>query len=346
MQRQFTAIRLEIGHSIHLGSFREDYETSETRLHSDAFYAAIVQAWSSLGVAHPLVSEVGLTEAPPLSFVVSSLFPFFKANEKSEPTYFFPVPTSGLPLKNESLRDRIKHVQWLDGVQFRSLLETGFLKNEDVAFVQGKFYTAPNAGFEANFMQTDLHPRVYVPRVGETNDKNEAVSDTVIFYLERLFFREGCGLFCLAQFDDESIKTDVETALDFLQTEGLGTDRHVGHGQFEYKMDDFEAFADLPVSDFSLNLSLFCPESQAQLSTMLDPDRSRYSLLKRGGWITSEPDLSVRKDSIYMFREGGIFKTNLPSAGKTWDLRPREVLGEGHPIWRVGRSLFLPVTVV
>lgn len=344
MQRPFTVIRLEIGHSIHLGSFREDYETSETMLHSDALYAAIVQAWSVLGVSHPLVSSVKLAVAPDPRFAISSLFPFFKSPKNAVPIYFFPVPVSGLLLKNEALRDRIKHVQWLDADEFRCVLETGFLKNENADFVQGKFYTA-RPDFDKDFMQTDLHPRVYVPRVGETDDEGKPVSDTVIFYLERLFFQEGSGLFCLAQFDNPEIKTQVKTALEFLQDEGIGTDRHVGHGQFTLnEIENFEHFDGLPASDFSLNLSLFCPESQTHLSAMLDPERSRYALLKRGGWITSEPDLSVRKDSIYMFREGGIFKTSLPSAGKTWDLRP-SILKEGHPIWRVGRSLFLPVNV-
>jgi CRISPR-associated protein Csm4 len=342
MQRQFTVIRLEIEHSIHLGSFREDYETSESLLHSDSLYSAIIQAWRNIGVQHPLVSEEQLEIAPDPRFTISSLFPFFKSEKSAEPIYFFPVPISGWALRDESLRDKIKHVQWLDLTQFRHLLETGFLKNEDADFVKRKFYTA-RPDFEPDFMQAVLHPRVYVPRVGETNDSGKTVSDTVIFYLERLFFREGSGLFCLSTFDDAQIKADVKVALEYLQDEGLGTDRHVGHGQFTLQeMENFGGFDGLPDSDFSLNLSLFCPENQPQLSAMLDPDHSRYALLKRGGWLTTEPDLSVRKDSVYMFREGGIFKTNVETAGKSHDLRPA-VLGSGHPVWRVGKSLFLPI---
>lgn len=344
MQRPFTVIRLNIDHAIHLGSFREDYESSEIMLHSDALYAAIIQAWCSQGIAHPLVSQTQLAETPDPRFVISSLFPFFRPPENAEPVYFFPIPVSGIPLKDEALRDKIKHIQWLDTEQFRNLLETGYLKHEKDDFIQGKFYTG-NPGFDRNFMQKALHPRVYVPRLGETDDKENPIRDTVIFYLERLFFKAGSGLFCLAQFDDDQIKAEVEAAFSYLQYEGLGTDRHVGHGQFSCNpMEAFQYFDGLPVSDYALNLSLFCPESATQLSAMLDPGRSRFTLLKRGGWITTEPDLSVRKDSIYMFREGSIFKTGQTTAGKTVDLRPA-VLGDGHPVWRVGKSLFLPLKV-
>jgi CRISPR/Cas system CSM-associated protein Csm4 (group 5 of RAMP superfamily) len=187
MQRQFTVVRLNISHSIHLGSHREDYETSETMLHSDALYAAIIQAWRSTGIAHPMVSNSKLATTPELGFAISSLFPYFKASEKADPIYFFPVPISGLPLKNESIRNTFKNIQWLDLEQYHCFLQTGFLKDENTDFIKGKFYTN-RVDFEKDFMQFDLHPRVYVPHIGKTNDKGESVTDTEIFYIERMFF--------------------------------------------------------------------------------------------------------------------------------------------------------------
>jgi CRISPR/Cas system CSM-associated protein Csm4 (group 5 of RAMP superfamily) len=88
---------------------------------------------------------------------------------------------------------------------------------------------------------------------------------------------------------------------------------------------------------------------------MIDDD-SRFELIRRGGWITTQPYMTYRKKSIQMFREGSVFslpKTravveNSFKAGKTVDLRPE--LPEGmkqveHPVWRVGKSIFIPVNL-
>lgn len=341
MQHQFIAFRLEIEHSIHLGSFREDYETSQSMMHSDTLYAAIIKTWNDIGIRHSLVSQGHVVPKPELDFSLSSLFPFFRSTKNALPIYFFPVPIGGFSLRNEKLRDEVKKIQWLDLDQFRSILETGYLKTEKLEHIHGNFYTACS-DFDDGFMKAVLHPRVYVPRVGDIDDNGNPINDTVIFYIERLFFKEHCGLFCLAEFDTKEIEDDVMAALDYLQYQGIGTDRHVGHGQFTLQRDPFDGFDELPASDFSVNISLFCPENQSQLATMLEDNKVRYSLLKRGGWITSEPDLFVRKNSVYMFKEGSIFKINSPVAGKIVDLRP-SILQQGHPVWRVGRSIFLPI---
>jgi CRISPR-associated protein Csm4 len=341
MQRQFIAFRFEIEHSIHLGSFREDYETSESMLHSDTFYSAIIKTWNDIGIKHPLVSDEHIAPIPELGFSLSSLFPFFKSSENSLPVYFFPVPAGGFSLRNEKLRDEIKKVQWIDLDQFRSVLESGYLKTEKQEHIRGEFYTACT-DFDDGFIRAKLHPRVYVPRMGEIDDNGIPIKDAVVFYIERFFFREHCGFFCLAEFDDKEIEDNVMAALEYLQYQGIGTDRNVGHGQFTLHRAPFDGFDELPTSNFSISISLFCPNNKDELATILEDKQVRYSLLKRGGWITSEPDLTVRKNSVYMFKEGSIFKTCSSVAGKIVDLRP-SVLGQGHPIWRVGRSIFLPI---
>lgn len=332
MQRQFTAIRLNIQHSIHLGSHREEYDSSESMLHSDSLYSAIIAAWAVLGVEHS-VFDVPRNDVPrdlDLGFAITSLFPFFREKADAKPLYFFPVPKPGLNVADPR---RYREVKWLSMVPFKSYLQTGQI-NETEGEVKGAFFTTDNR-FDPKFMQSEVQPRAYVPRL------HEAETDTVIFYIERLFFREHCGLFGLATFDNDDIRAKVMLALDYLQDAGIGTDRNVGHGQFEYEMGAFDHFADLPNSDHALNLSMFLPESQSQLADMLDSDACCHDITKRGGWITTWPHLSYRKDSVYMFREGGVFKTNQPIAGGTVNLRPG-VLGHGDPVLRVGRSVFLP----
>lgn len=341
MQRQFTAIRLNFHHSVHLGSHREEYDRSDSILHSDTLYSAIIAAWAVLGVEHPMldVTRNAVPRDLDLGFAFTSLFPFFRKNADAKPVYFFPMPKSGLNVADQR---PYRDVHWLSTASFKQYLKTGEV-TETSGNVRGAYLTT-SADLDPTFMQSDIHPRAYVPRLGEVDKDEKPVTDTVIFYIERLFFKEHCGLFGLATFDNDAIRTKVMLALDYLQDAGIGTDRNVGHGQFQYETGAFNQFDDLPESDHALNMSMFLPESKAQLAGMLASDHSRHELAKRGGWLTTWPHLTYRKNSVYMFREGGVFKTNRPFAGGTVDLRPA-VLTDRIPVLRVGRSVFLPVKV-
>lgn len=336
MQRQFTAIRLNFHHSVHLGSHREEYDRSDSILHSDTLYSAIIAAWKALDVEHPVLEYTAKTP-PDLGFAISSLFPFFRKNTDEKPVYFFPMPKSGLNVADpRPYRD----VRWLSTAPFKHYLKTGEI-TEASGSIKGPYLTT-SADVDPAFMQSDIHPRAYVPRLDEVDKDGKPVTETDIYYIERLFFKEYCGLFGLATFDNDDIRAKVMLALDYLQDAGIGTDRNVGHGQFHYETEGFTQFDDLPESDHSLNLSMFLPESKTQLGDMLASDHCRHELIKRGGWLTTWPNLTYRKNSVYMFREGGVFKMNLPLAGRTVDLRPG-ALQDRTPVLRVGRSVFLPV---
>ncbi|MFN0037557.1 MAG: type III-A CRISPR-associated RAMP protein Csm4 [Saprospiraceae bacterium] len=337
MQQQFTAIRLNIHHSIHIGSHREEYERSDSILHSDSLYSAIIAAWAVLGVEHSVFDLPG--NAVPrdldLGFAITSLFPFFREKADDKPLYFFPIP---MRLKSENPR-RYREVEWLSTGVFKHYLSTGQVKEAET---KGAFLS-PAKGFDPDkFMQREAQPRAYVPRAGEKDANGQEITETVIYYIDRLFFSEHSGLFGLATFDNDDIRAKVMLALDYLQYAGIGTDRNVGHGQFQCEVEGFDRFDDLPDSDHALNLSMFLPESKSQLADMLNSDQCCHDIVKRGGWITTDGLLSYRKDSVYMFREGGVFKTKQPVAGGTVNLRPVAVLGHGDPVLRVGRSVFLP----
>ncbi|MBK6930733.1 MAG: type III-A CRISPR-associated RAMP protein Csm4 [Saprospirales bacterium] len=261
----------------------------------------------------------------------------FTGNLRKRPVYFFPAPVTGIFSDDASLNQQLKKISWLDAAQLEKWLQTGDIDERSLV-VRGAFCTArTDLSDDFNdFMVKAVHPRIYVPRMPE------ASQDTVPFYIERIFFRPYCGMFFLARFEDNSLREQLMAALDYLRTAGIGTDRNVGHGQFRYEIADFEHLNDLPASDFAYNLSLFCPETPNQLADMIGHEESRHMLIKRGGWITSGDNLSIRKNAVYMFREGSVFKTNALQAGATVNLRPA-ILGDGHPIWRVGRSLFLPL---
>lgn len=344
-----TALKFHFTTPLHIGTVRADYDKSEKNIHSDTLYSAIIWAWSVLGLEEEIPKLVEEEK-----FTISSLFPYYQGEKNDgNPIYFFPKPTGRLTKSEYEVHKKVKSIRYLDSSAFEDCLndvDFGFStkdndgKNILVATTKNGDYILRNGMLSKsdlgtdNFMESKVYPRVYVPRYGEEGD-------TQIYYIERLFFREQSGLFCLAHFDNDDIKNKVFAALRFLQDEGLGTDKHVGNGLFEFSYESFEDFKTPNPSEYSVSLSLFCPDSKVQLQGMLD-DKAAFDTIKRGGWITEEGYLTYRKKSIYMFTEGSIFKSDNTTKGKTVDLKPESTPKEiAHPIYRVGRSLFLPIKI-
>ncbi|MBZ5857563.1 type III-A CRISPR-associated RAMP protein Csm4 [Flavihumibacter profundi] len=334
---KFSCFRLLFHTPLHIGNERSDYASGSAFLSNDALMAAIYFAWARLG--HPEWIPGNTTEAIP--FAISSLFPF-AGSEKQKTVYFFPRPLvkvdqEGNPLST-SLRKRIKKVKWVD----LSILE-GLLNQQpgDVIdeHLNGQFQSACPMG-QKQILTSQVVPRSRVSRTGE--------EDTAIFYTERFFFRADSGLFFLFHSSELIWKDRIQAALNLLAEEGLGTDRNVGNGKFSWdKQENFTV--KVPESTaYQVNLGLYCPENAGELSLALEGPSVGYDWVKRGGWL-SEPYGTLRKRSIYMIREGSCLAIKSNDAytpvilGKQVDVRPNEVHPPvGHPVWRNGRTLFLP----
>ena len=139
----------------------------------------------------------------------------------------------------------------------------------------------------------------------------------------------------------------LEEALCLLSIEGLGTDRNVGFGFFDYSVDNLTL--ELPDdANHQVSLSLFIPESKEQLNEMLASNDVAYDFARRGGWITTYPYNTLRKNAIYGFMPGSVFSLKegqiCAPMGRIVNLRPE--IGEltpDHPIWRNGKAIMLPV---
>jgi len=338
-------LRFHFSAPVHFGMSRIEYDRSESILHSDTLYAAIQQAWSMLG------KPEWIDEEP--DFALSSLFPFYRKKADETAVYFFPcLAGSGQPNSTQpELSKIVRGLRFVDQTAFEQLLHDGHLSVSDRANLLGEYYRSqPNVPEEV-FMEKQVFARNRVPRFQEAGGATE----TEIYYLERVFFKDNSGLFCLFEGSEVAFNR-VVAALRLLEDEGLGTDRHVGNGQFNLEIEDNFTIKLPENAKYCLNLSLFCPPDPETISTMLSEGDTcvAYNLIKRGGWITNEPFLTYRKDSIYMFREGSVFvRPNTEASngifikGITHNLSPsslelpekRDVL---HPIYRSGKSIFLP----
>jgi CRISPR type III-A-associated RAMP protein Csm4 len=383
------AVYLEFRGPFHLSDAKpNDFSNSSARLHSDTLYAALISALSSVG--YPL------EEYPELPFTLSSAFPYVKISDKQY-LHFFPRPYLELKANTEAteapkdttLAKKIKKIQWLEKPLLLALLQgkglseienagdhifkqylTSVGKETFQEILKDAFSLSASRNINIKDEELDLIIRSVTPRIRVPRDK-EIEKDTNIFYQERLQFAPGTGFFFLALLENAEAEKILDGALHLLGSSGIGSDRTVGQGQFSHTIKDFSfQYNALPPSaqpDMLMNLSLYCPSSESELSALLGaqsktsgasplptPSNIGYEIVKRGGWVTSLDFLTYRKKSIYMFAEGSVFcfpqkqlspdNQNCYALGANVDLTPEKTPRPlSHKIIRCGKALFLPV---
>ncbi|HRP56365.1 type III-A CRISPR-associated RAMP protein Csm4 [Agriterribacter sp.] len=342
LQYNFDIIRFRFTTPLHIGNERSDYSTGAALLQSDALYAAICHAWARLGKAEWIPAE----ENEHYEFTVSSLFPFINYEEGS--SYFLPRPMLLLGEKepglfiDTSVRKALKKIQWVDIPVFEALASGNPLEHNKTFFDNGyqsvKELSGDGKKKPVIPISNQVMPRASISRTG--------MEDTLIYYIDRYYFHERAGLYAIVKFENEEMKSKVLSALRLLEEDGLGTDRNVGHGKFKCTFDQVSIH--LPgETDYAVNIGMYCPGDKKEWEAFTEYGksypRSGFSLLRRGGWM-SEPRNTWRKCGVYMAQPGGVFKTSGSLiAGKVVNVEPiGEGINTGHPVWRNGRSIFLP----
>lgn len=322
---------------LHISDQHEDLGNSQKIIHSDTLYAALMACLAKMGESLPEDGDLG--------FTVSSLFPYFQKEENSSPVYFLPIPMKAkqADLTDASMAKKVKKVQWVDSALFSTVLSGDSLFDETgkyIPYIQGNYLTSYNLPEDVNgskeFVRSEVSQRVTLKsRTGEEDAKP--------YYVDKILFRHHAGLYFIA----EGNTTLLEKALSILSMEGIGTDRNVGFGFFEYTADTIKI--DLPTNaNHLLSLSLFIPESKEQLSALMNSDQVAYDFVRRGGWITTYPYMTLRKNAIYGFLPGSVFSkcTDGTIIGKIVDLKPEVADVEiEHHVWRNGKAIMLPINL-
>ena len=334
----FKIYKLHFTAPLHISDQHDDLGNSQKVIQSDTLYAALVSCLAKRGESLPDDGDQG--------FTVSSLFPYFQKDKDSAPVYFLPIP---MQAKQADLADvtkakTVKKVQWIDSSLYPSVLSGKSLfdgTDSYIPYIQGNYLTTYELPEDINgskeFVRSEVSQRVTLDsRIGEDDAKP--------FYVDKIIFRHHAGFYFIAEGDTALL----EKALQVLSMEGIGTDRNVGYGFFEYSADTLSI--DLPDSaNHQLSLSLFIPESSEQLKALMNSERVAYDFVRRGGWVTSYPYTTLRKNAIYGFLPGSVFckDTNTVATviGKIADLKPEVDLGISHHIWRNGKAIMLPINL-
>ncbi|MCR5191974.1 MAG: type III-A CRISPR-associated RAMP protein Csm4 [Bacteroidales bacterium] len=328
----FKIYKLHFTSPLHISNHRADDSISLKTMQSDAMYAALMSCLAKKGHAIPDDGNMG--------FTISSLFPYYQQKQDSQPVYFLPMPMqSKMPEVAASLLKTIKKVGWVDASLYGDILAGHHPldgSSDAMSCIHGAYFTSREGLDYSEFVQSEVVQRACInDRTGHSNAEP--------YFVDRILFKDWSGLYFLADGDT----TLLDEALPLLATEGVGSDRHLGFGFFDYSIDSITI--DVPQhAEYRLALSIFIPETKEQLLQMLDADEVAYDFSRRGGWITTHPYNSLRKNVIYAFLPGSVFRncTEQVCVGKIVDLRP-EVgeLSPSHPIWRCGRALMLPINL-
>ena len=332
----YKIFKLHFTSPLHIADRHEDESNSMKTIQSDTLYAALTSCLAKTGDAMPEDGDLG--------FTISSLFPYFQRGKDGNPIYFLPMPmqASLSELADVSMAKKVKRIQWIDSELYTNVLTGDRLfdgSDKYIPYIQESYLTKRALPEDTNgskeFVMSEVSQRV-------TLNSRTGDEDAKPYYVDKVIFRYESGLYFIAEGDTELL----EKALNLLAIEGVGTDRNVGFGFFEYTSDSLSL--NIPEdADHQIALSLLIPESKEQLGELLASDNVAYDFTRRGGWITTYPFTTLRKNAIYGFLPGSVFsKTNEPShiIGKIVDLRPE--IGEltpDHPIWRCGKSIMLPI---
>lgn len=333
----FKIYKLHFTAPLHISDQHDDLGSSQKVIQSDTLYSALMSCLAKSGESLPEDGDLG--------FTVSSLFPYFQKDKNSTPVYFLPIPMQAkrADLADASMAKKVKKVQWVDSALYCSVLsgETLFDGTDKyIPYIQESYLTACELPEDVNgskeFVRSEVSERVTLQsRTGEEDAKP--------FYVDKIVFRHHSGFYFIAEGDTALL----EKALQLLSMEGIGTDRNVGYGFFEYTVDTLSI--DLPDrANHQLSLSLFIPESKEQLEALMNSEQVAYDFVRRGGWITTYPYTTLRKNAIYGFLPGSVFRRDEEKAttviGKIVDLKPDDAdIDIAHHIWRNGKAIMLPI---
>lgn len=331
------AIRLHFSSPLHIGRGATELDKTDAIYHSDALKSALY------AVGLPYFSE--WETAPDAffnAFCISSAFPFCGDE------LFLPKPYSQMQFRfantaEEKEAKKAKRISFISASLFQQWAK---VPEEPVSVQEAQVSPGGNYLFNPTnkakaFLHAEVQQRVQVSAQGDADN------DTRPFYFDRLYFEENSGLYFLAHFHNETIRHQVLRVLTLLGTQGIGTDRTVGNGLFNFDAAAHISNIELPEAadgNLHINLGLYLP-TRNELSTV-NLDESFWQLVKRGGYIAGssyEKFLSLRKNSIYFFAEGSVFKTDILLKGRYINLKPDYNDADLHPVYRCGQPLFITI---
>lgn len=322
------AIKLRFSGPVHIGAGRDDPDSTLHTYHSDALKSALY----AVGIGHYPEWQDAANFFN--RFRISSCFPY-AGNELFVPRPFHSFSMQFAQEDEDRSAKKAKKIRYVGlGVLtgWAADTEQAVQVHPDQLSADGAFLFAGKRTAKSVF-RVAAQQRVSV------------LPETTPFVVERLHFEDHCGLYFLLDCEDSRLREQLFAMLRLLGDRGIGTDRTVGNGYFDFDPEHDAQRVFLPSKtaySLQIPLGLYLP-TEAEVEA-LDLDHSAWQLAKRGGYIAGSEDayLGLRKSNVYFFAEGSGFKASVQLSGKYVDLNPDARL-VSHPVWRDGQPIILTI---
>ena len=330
MSNSFEVIKLKPKGPLHIGRGWGDLDHSEPLLHSDTLKSALFSALIQISPEWRKKAEEFFK-----SFIISSSFPY--CNDE----LFLPKLQLKRKFHFEDIPEE-KQAKTAKSVEYLSLnLFKKYIVTDEIISVRKKQLSEDSKFI---FEKDQENIRYIFKNQVQQRVNVKFFLDSAPFYADRIFFNKDCGIYFLAFFNTYEIKETVLRAIEYLGSQGIGTDRTVGNGFFDLNFITKHEEFDVENQDAFASLGLYLP-SVDELDK-IDINNSSWGLIKRGGYMAGSEYIKFRhllKKNIYMFTEGSVFKTQEQPKGKFVNVKPEWNDTDMHDVWRCGMPAFIPV---
>lgn len=174
-------------------------------------------------------------------------------------------------------------------------------------------------------------PRVTVDRISNTSE---------IFHTGRIQFAEGCGLWFGVQWQDESLRAEVEESLRVLGDAGLGAERSAGYGAFKFEREEEPLPWNAPPPKGCLYLlSRYYPADAEDAKSLL-LQGAAYDLVHVAGRVQTVGVANQRRRGVHLVVEGSVIGAE--ARGGLAEVQPT-VGAFPHKVYRYGFALGIGV---
>lgn len=333
--------KLRFSTPVHFGADKPGIgiEKTEPTCHADTLFSAICTEAAALFGADA-VKELA-ENAKSGSFLLSDLMPYY--NEKDNCCFCLPKPALQLDSKREKTDSKKKNEDSREKKKLKSINFIPVKQWDDYI----DFLTGKKSKFECSFDFADecIYPRVSVSRNGGDGDPYLVGAHKI---------REDAGLYFIAGFEDDKLRSKVENILKSLGYSGIGGKRTTGYGKFEIDDDPIELDPENNVYDddkklaellrvdnakYFMSLSVISPKMEEIDDSILKD--SYYSLIPRSGFVAS-PEYNnspLKRKPLVMFNRGSCFPKKIE--GDVPDVSDRG----NHPVYRYGKAIMIGVKI-
>lgn len=243
------------------------------------------------------------------NLIMSSAFPYY-ITQNQEVKLFFPKPC--YPLNEQNLevesnedkiqkmveRKKLKKIQWVEYSLWKQLIQDQYREEDFKNTIQ-----APKL-FSSSITRNTID-RINGGTLQKGKHGQLFVEDYYLLELQNPPETElqEIGLFFLCQDHTEG---KLEAVLRLLSHWGIGGNKSIGKGIFEFRMEDFEIF-EPQNANAMMNLSLYYPLQEELKFYKNHSKLFQYQLEIRKGYYGELIDGKYQKQPLFYFKEGSIF---------------------------------------